>query len=343
MVGKILGKRYKEFRIHKAGNYRLPLVKENNNVYSGFNMGAGEKALFELFSAIHECTVSDQPALIIIDEIELGLHEKAQKKLMEVLKELCIPKRLQVLCTTHSPSILESVPPEARFYLEQSADGTQIFQKVTSRFAAGRMAEINSNELDIYVEDETAATILEAVLDLDLRKRLNIFPIGSYNAVCRQLGAAYNHPELRNKSIALLDGDQRGNFSTLINSMAKNMEITIPVEQTKFKDWVKEQLNFMPGKSWPEKWLLSNCLKLLTPDLANTFGTNSEYLKNSFEEALEEEPHSEFYKLSSLLSIKDFERLKHDLTQFLFQANPSLFDTVLDFIRSKLSSSCPNV
>ena len=49
-VGKILGKKYDTFRYVTHSKYRLPLVVSNGKKYSGFHMGAGENALFELFS-----------------------------------------------------------------------------------------------------------------------------------------------------------------------------------------------------------------------------------------------------------------------------------------------------
>ena len=49
IVGAILGKKYDSFRYLVASKYRLPVVDVGGTVYSGFNMGAGENALFEIF------------------------------------------------------------------------------------------------------------------------------------------------------------------------------------------------------------------------------------------------------------------------------------------------------
>jgi len=76
-VGSILGSVYDTYWVKTHGRYRMPLVATKGNVYSGFNMGAGENALFEIFTTIY---ASPPGALLVIDEIELGLHEKAQKK-----------------------------------------------------------------------------------------------------------------------------------------------------------------------------------------------------------------------------------------------------------------------
>nr|WP_269432837.1 MULTISPECIES: AAA family ATPase [unclassified Pseudoalteromonas] len=86
IVGKILGKKYDEFKYVSHSKYRLPVVVCNGKRYSGFNMGAGENALFEVFSVIH---ATNEGSLIIIDEIELGLHSEAQKKFINHLKKVC--------------------------------------------------------------------------------------------------------------------------------------------------------------------------------------------------------------------------------------------------------------
>ena len=54
-VGYVLGKTYDDFRYLEHSKYSLPLVKIGKLTYSGFNMGAGENALFEIFSTIYSC------------------------------------------------------------------------------------------------------------------------------------------------------------------------------------------------------------------------------------------------------------------------------------------------
>ena len=47
-------------------------------------MGAGENALYELFSILFDC---NENMLLVIDEIDLGLHAEAQEKLIQGTKE----------------------------------------------------------------------------------------------------------------------------------------------------------------------------------------------------------------------------------------------------------------
>ncbi len=314
-VGRILGKNYSDFKVKNAGAYNLQLVKETGVVYSGFNMGAGEKALFELFSVIHECALMSQKALIIIDEIELGLHEVAQRNLMNILKEVCDKYKIQIICTTHSPAILDSLPPEGRFYIDKIGDEVEITKGISGAFAAGRLSEKNSNELNVFVEDDVAVELLKASLKIDVRQRIQIVPIGSYSAVCRQLAAAYQHPQLKKNSIAVIDGDQRNNQSQLITKMKGELELSTDAEKTKFNDWIKDKILFLPGNTNPEKWIVAESLKYIETNFARQLGVPLKLLKQELTVANSQLAHQEFYYLSQKLSLtedsllRDFSRL----------------------------------
>jgi ABC-type branched-subunit amino acid transport system ATPase component len=86
-VGYVLGKTYEKFRYLEHSRYNLPIVQVGDIIYSGFNMGAGENALFEIFSTIYSC---GNGSLLVIDEVELGLHAEAQRKFIERLKDVCL-------------------------------------------------------------------------------------------------------------------------------------------------------------------------------------------------------------------------------------------------------------
>ena len=182
-VGRILGRPYDEFYYKQHSRYRLPLVKSKNCLYSGFNMGAGENTLFEIFSIIYACKDS---LLLVIDEIELGLHEEAQLRLIRELKELCVSRHIQVVCTAHSPRIIECLPPEGRIHLEVVGKGTRVIEGISPRYAAGLLSGVKDAELDIYCEDEIAKNILATALPNEIRLRVQITPIGSAAAVISQ-------------------------------------------------------------------------------------------------------------------------------------------------------------
>ena len=142
--------------------YKLPMVIADGHTYSGYNMGAAENALINILTTIYSC---QQSLLLVIDEIELGLHEEAQIRLVRELNELCFERHLQIICTTHSPVILEALPPEGRFYLERVSGDTTVSTEYLLNLHSGKLSGNYNAELDLFVEDEMARTIVNATLD----------------------------------------------------------------------------------------------------------------------------------------------------------------------------------
>ncbi|WP_101506747.1 AAA family ATPase [Erwinia sp. B116] len=165
-VGYILNKKYDDFKYVSHSRYRLPIVKYAGKVISGFNMGAGENALFEIFSLLYAA----QPgALIIVDEIELGLHAEAQIKLIDQLKFISLKRKLQIIFTTHSDIIFGCVPDDARIYMENVNNKTVINTGISPEYAFGKLSSENPQEIEIMVEDKVAAKLISNTLPSNIR------------------------------------------------------------------------------------------------------------------------------------------------------------------------------
>lgn len=294
-VGYILGKSYDEFRLLEHSKYSLPLVRLGDITYSGFNMGAGENALFEIFSTIYSC---GENSLIVIDEIELGLHSKAQKKFIKKLKDVCKETGTQVICTTHSKDIFDSLPDEARVYIESVNNKTKTTIGISSDFAFSKMSGNKSIELEIFVEDKVAESIILSLLPANIRSRIKIHVIGSASAISRQLAATWIKDK-RSSVIAIFDGDQKSknnNNLKTANSMIEN-------HNEDFKKWFAERACFLPGDVWPERYIISKCKEALseTKDLLALDDENdaAEYLQH----ATQAGKHSEFYELSNYVGL----------------------------------------
>lgn len=182
LAGKILGKTYATFEGHEHSKYWLPTAQVGELKYSGFNMGAGESAVFEILLTIF---LAGEGCLLVIDEIELGLHEHAQKRFIDVLKELCMELKCQIICITHSYQIFKTLSPEGRVFIQSISGKTHVNPGVSAEYACGKMGRDTPPELDIFVEDEVARTIVEASLDRDLRARCQILEIGSHSSIKR--------------------------------------------------------------------------------------------------------------------------------------------------------------
>ncbi|MBM0743374.1 AAA family ATPase [Phormidium sp. CLA17] len=337
IVGRILGTDYISFSYRRHSKYRLPVVaKKDQKIYSGFNMGAGEHSLFELFSIIYECP---DGSLILIDEIELGLHEKAQENLIKELKEVCKKRKFQIICTTHSSRILECLPPESRIFLERSGVETVIIPGISPAYATGKLSGRRNVELDILVEDEAAKLILETVLDKELRSRTHVLPIGSAAAVMRHLAARYKETKHKKDKIlevcVFLDGDKSSKKIEQINLFIKALEN--PTEQQKSKEWVEERLLFLPGDEWPESWIVK-------PNDRNPFYERFERelqmsiaeVDDLLDSASRAGKHNEFREAAKILTLGETVVASH-LIKSAFDSAPEESQRLIGFIREFLN------
>lgn len=183
----------------------VPVLKHGAHRYSGFHQGAGEIAAAELMAV-------DFPkySLVLIDEIETSLHPRAQRRLMQDLAREARDKELQIILTTHSPYILDELPPQGRIYLMQGVGGRTAVTGVSPEFAMTRMDEEQHPECDVYVEDPRAATMVsETVIarERDLLARVKIIPYGTAS-VGMALGLMADQHRFPRPSVVFLDGDQ---------------------------------------------------------------------------------------------------------------------------------------
>lgn len=135
----IMGRSYDSarFALADVDNYReVGVVGIGNLEYSQFHQGAGEDATLDLIALLQNVPDS---ALVILDEAEASLHPRAQRRLVHFLLWLARTKQLQVILSTHSPYILEELPPEARIFLDRTTAGISVVYGVTPALALNRM------------------------------------------------------------------------------------------------------------------------------------------------------------------------------------------------------------
>lgn len=289
-------------------------------------MGAGENSLFEIFSSIYE---SGGNSFIVIDEVELGLHAEAQRKFIRCLKDTCIKNKTQVIFTTHSKEIFDSLPEDARFFVEEINGKTRITQGISSEFAMAKLGAVQEKELQIFVEDDVAQAILTSALSSNTRTRVEVKIIGSSSSIARQLGAAYARSEKR-KIIALLDGDQLTNHSKSI-SYAKAMAET---KNNDFETWVEERILYLPSQSWPEHWLIKSA-KELAKEVALAFDADSEEILLFMDYAEQAGKHNELFELSNRVGLSR-EQCLNILAGVVVKNNKSEFFKIIQKINEFL-------
>lgn len=186
-------------------NRRVPVVSFNDREYSGFHQGAGESTVTDLLAL-----PLPQYGLILIDEIETSLHPRAQRRLIRDLATRSRLQKLQIIVTTHSPYILEELPPQARVQIVDDAAGKQIVRGISPEFALSKMDEDLHPEGDVYVEDDQARILIEEVLsdtERNLLTRVVVTPYGAAS-VGQALGQMVEANRFSRPTVVFLDGDQ---------------------------------------------------------------------------------------------------------------------------------------
>ena len=69
---------------------------------------------------LETATLEKTPGVVVIDELDLSLHPTWQKRIVRILKTL-FPK-IQFLCATHSPFIIQSLEPGELIVLDGAND-----------------------------------------------------------------------------------------------------------------------------------------------------------------------------------------------------------------------------
>jgi hypothetical protein len=121
----------------------------------------GTLVLLALLTALHS---NGQRTLVLIDDIEHSLHPMAQVQLMKQLKELLTQfPDLQIVCTTHSPYILDGVDPSDVRVFYPRGDGGIVTKRLSDHPDAQRAkgmltsGELWSAESEAWVLGEDAA------------------------------------------------------------------------------------------------------------------------------------------------------------------------------------------
>ena len=329
IVGRILDQNYKQFEYREHSKYRLPMVQVRSTRYSGFNMGAGEDALFGLISTTLDCP---DGTLLVVDEIDLGLHEEAQARLIDELKNICERKHLQVICTTHSPRILEQLPPEGRIFLERHSNRTIVIPSISSAFASGKLAGRPSDELVILVEDVVASEIVKGGLDHDQRNRVSVIPVGSVNAVMRHLAAKYIERGVQ-ESCVFLDGDQS-------NEVAPNTRQFLScIHDHRHHDdaesWLEKRVHYLPGDAWPEAWLIATRGETTFERFETEYGLSRDQTVDILDAGMRAGKHNEIFEISRRINCDDQILLYHLVKAALLNA-PKETDRIRSTINGHL-------
>jgi hypothetical protein len=203
---RILGKPLAAFKRTSIGRDKTFYIGGDGQLeYSEFHFGAGEASIIRMMTQIESLP---ENSLVLIEEIENGLHPVATKRMVEYLIHISDRKKIQSMFTTHSNAALEPLPPEA---IWAAIDGTLRQGKLSIealRALSGRV----DRRLAIFVEDEFASTWLEWMIRKCFNGSVNevgVYAVaGDGNAVRLHRGHREN-PAVETPSLCYIDGDSR--------------------------------------------------------------------------------------------------------------------------------------
>ena len=136
--------------------------KSNNSKYSSYNAASGEDALLHMLIDIINAAPK---SLILIDEIESGLHPRVQRRLSDVLYDIAKRDSKQFIVTTHSPTFMSCFPKESRIFIEKTNQGTSRAIKGVSPITCMTKMDSDSHPLvEIFCEDTNAKKIIDKAI-----------------------------------------------------------------------------------------------------------------------------------------------------------------------------------
>ena len=258
----------------KASKYskqKSLLFAEQNSgpTYSELHMASGERTILRLSQDIAQL----DGALVLIDEIEAGLHPWVQQLLMLELQRLALRRNLQVIVTTHSPVILDAVPPEARVFLDRDHDGRVTvvapYRDIIQNALYGRTDEA----LNVLCEDKIAEAIVRGAVDyLNRTLMLSGEPI----IVARDIGAS----EFAGYARALARLDLGRNFIYVLDGDMQNT----PAHKKLKDEAARAIVLFLPGSKTPEDWIWEQLVKRQSNDeTAKSLGVSKDRLKTEMD------------------------------------------------------------
>ena len=203
-VEHILGKSVADYQVTQYGiDDKFLVGRTGLNQFSEFHFGAGESSIIRMIATIEQ---APQNSLILIEEIENGLHPVATRRMVEYLIDVASRKSIQTIFTTHSDYALSPLPNEA---IWASIDGKLRQGKLSVealRAVSGRV----DKKLAVFVEDEFAKTWIDTILREQLGADYDQVEVhavhGDGNAVATHRGHMAN-PAITFKSLCVIDGD----------------------------------------------------------------------------------------------------------------------------------------
>lgn len=211
----ILNRRYKTIKRGSKGTglrrFLVATVVQGKppaeSSYTSHYMGAGE---YKVLKLIQEVLSAPDGGLLIIEEVEVSIHEAALRRLVTWLIEQADKKNLQIVLSTHWPRIVEFTKELSIRTLHATLEKVVCingFRPMSLHRMSGNEADMRV--INIWVEDPLAKGIVQQVcMELGILPNVIISPFGAIDNAF-SVGAVL---ELEgrdiNKNLVVTDGDR---------------------------------------------------------------------------------------------------------------------------------------
>ncbi len=205
IAGIVMNRNYSEYNDHKTGGNKHYIGVLSNGInYSSLSIGAGEQRIFYILT---EVIKAPNHGLILIDEIDLLLHQEALFRLMEQINIIALERKLQIIFTTHAQSLI-TLNFIAFRHLFQTPNKTLCFNQ-TKPDALQRLTGIQLRPLEVFVEDDLARVLVKKICSEErMSKYISIKEFGAaincFTSVC---GSILNNISNLENMIFIIDGD----------------------------------------------------------------------------------------------------------------------------------------
>lgn len=161
-LSHVLEQSYSVNSILKSADKEMLGYSNNNWLYSSYNTASGEDVLTRIISDIVD---AENNSLILIEELEIGLHPKIQRKLLEVIYHESKKNSKQFIITTHSPTVLSAVDDKSRIFIENSNGQYKSIPNISVNAALSKMDSLSYPLINVFIEDESSLKIVKKAIE----------------------------------------------------------------------------------------------------------------------------------------------------------------------------------
>ena len=178
--------------------------------------------------------------------MEAGPHPWVQQLLLLQLQQLALRNDLQVIVTTHSPAVLDSVPANGRIFLERDEAGCVTVRPAYRDVIQNALYGRSRDTLNLLCEDVVAEGILQGLLDV-------LLPDERISPVTVRIGRDTGANEFPQHAAAFRKFGQIENFIFVLDGDKVGTDLQARIVQP--TPARSPQVLFLPGDSAPEVWI----------------------------------------------------------------------------------------